>query len=368
MFPLLYGKSKNDKIKSWCISVVKQEDKALIIIRHGYLDGKIIEICKEINKGKNLGKKNETSFYEQAQSEALMKWTKKKEEGYTEDKNNIKQLLLPMLAHTFDPEKNKNVNKVIFPCYIQPKKDGIRCVFNPAENVMHTRTGKIINNVNNILNQLKSSKTTLILDGELINEDIPFEKFAGLMNKKKLLKEDLVLLNNVKFYIFDCVMVNVDFENRLHTIQSYFSNNTFQNIHLLETFKINQLNEIYKYHDKFITENNEGTIIRNTSGLYEINFRSYNLLKYKNFIDDEFEIVNFQQGTGIEDGCVIWVCKTKQGLIFDVRPKGTFEERKLLYKNANKYIGKMLTVRYQELFDNSDKPRFGIGLAIRDYE
>ena len=35
-------------------------------------------------------------------------------------------------------------------------------------------------------------------------------------------------------------------------------------------------------------------------------------------------------------------------------------------KNGKEYIGKMLTVRFQELLD--DSPRFGVGIDIRDYE
>jgi DNA ligase-1 len=50
-----------------------------------------------------------------------------------------------------------------------------------------------------------------------------------------------------------------------------------------------------------------------------------------------------------------------------VRPKGTIEDRRDIFKKAQSYVGKKLTVKYQELTDDGI-PRFPIGLAIRDYE
>lgn len=364
MFPLLYGKSKSGKIKTWCISIIRQDLKTLVITRHGYIDGQIIETCKEITKGKNLGKKNQTTHFEQAQLEAQSKWNKKIEEGYSEKQESIKELSLPMLAHKFEDHKNK----IIYPCYVQPKKDGIRCIYNGIDKVLYTRTGKIINNVNSILIELKNTGTNLLLDGELINEDIPFEKFAGIMNKKKINTNDLSLLQNVKFYIFDTISFNVEFEKRFNIILNSFFKHKFNNIYLLKTEVANKETDIYNFHKQYVKEGNEGIIVRNANSLYETNYRSYNLLKYKTFIDNEYKIINFTEGNGNEKGCVIWICETPNGHIFDVRPRGTFDERKILYKNGNKYIGKYLTVRYQELFDNTDKPRFGIGLAIRDYD
>ena len=89
--------------------------------------------------------------------------------------------------------------------------------------------------------------------------------------------------------------------------------------------------------------------------------------KFKTFCDDEFEIIDYKEGSGLDSGTVIWKCKTKDGKEFDVRPKGTVDERKKLLKNGNKCIGKMLTVTYQELSEYG-VPRFPVGKTIRDYE
>jgi DNA ligase-1 len=91
------------------------------------------------------------------------------------------------------------------------------------------------------------------------------------------------------------------------------------------------------------------------------------LQKVKRFVDDEFEIIGGKDGSGRESGLIIYRCKTKSGLEFDVRPRGTQESRRDIYKNLDSYIGKHLTVRYQELTDDGI-PRIAVGIAVRDYE
>ena len=69
-------------------------------------------------------------------------------------------------------------------------------------------------------------------------------------------------------------------------------------------------------------------------------------------MDGEYKIVGFTEATGNDAGTVIWECETPNGQTFRVRPRGTHEYRTELFQNGNDYIGKQLTVRYQELTDD----------------
>ena len=111
----------------------------------------------------------------------------------------------------------------------------------------------------------------------------------------------------------------------------------------------------------------EGLILRNCNGIYEVNKRSYDLQKYKHFIDEEFDIIDFTEGTGDEKGLIIFICETKSGKTFSVRPKGNHEYRKELFDNGDYLIGKKLTVMFQE-YSGEGVPRFPVGITIRDYE
>jgi hypothetical protein len=83
-------------------------------------------------------------------------------------------------------------------------------------------------------------------------------------------------------------------------------------------------------------------------------------LKNKDFDDDEFVITGFtfeKDTSGQNEPLVVWICKTSDGNFFNVRPKGTETERKSLFKNADKYIGQKLWVKFFG-YTEGNVPRF----------
>ena len=123
-------------------------------------------------------------------------------------------------------------------------------------------------------------------------------------------------------------------------------------------------------HEQYMSSGHEGTIIRNLQGAYKLNGRSNDLQKYKDFDEEEFEIVGHEECEGRDEGTVKWVCKLpadSEEETVDVRPRGTWQQRKDWYDNAESYYGKMLTVRFQG-YTNGGSLRFPVGKAIRDYE
>jgi DNA ligase-1 len=121
------------------------------------------------------------------------------------------------------------------------------------------------------------------------------------------------------------------------------------------------------FHARWTTDGYEGVMLRNKAGKYRVGVRSVDLQKYKEFEDAEYKVVGFKEGDGVEKGCVVWLCVTAKNQEFAVRPRGTHEERQALFLEGDKYVGKMLTVRYQELTTDGI-PRFPVGLTFRDYE
>ena len=119
VFDILYGLDKSGKTKTWEISVNRYTDYSEIIILYGY--SKKIEINRRINGGKNLDKSNATNHFEQAISEAMSKWTKKRdiEQYFTSTSQNLTTttntttnttttpIHLPMLAQDFNKHEKK---------------------------------------------------------------------------------------------------------------------------------------------------------------------------------------------------------------------------------------------------------------------
>ena len=377
MFPKLYGLPSNGKkIKEWYIGVYKEENRVFIKRVHGYTDCKMQESVKEISKGKNIGKKNETTPFQQATNEAQSLWKKQIDSGYVENLDNLEENenILPMLAHDF----HKREKDISFPCFAQPKLDGVRLlakVNSLTEISFISRTGKEITTLNHIdlelkliIKKLPEQYFPFYIDGELFTFDLPFEEISGLF--RKLDKDERI--NQLEFHIFDIFKDDTTiFIDRLVTMNQFNTeidkSKMIKSLVMVDTIVCNSKEEIFEIHGKYLQNHYEGLILRNKCGLYKSNYRSKDLQKYKEFFDDEFEITGAQSGVGLEQDCAIFTCKNNSGQEFAVRPRGTRELRKEYLKNKDKLIGKQLTVRYQNLSE-SGIVRFGVGIAIRDYE
>ena len=219
--------------------------------------------------------------------------------------------------------------------------------------------------------QKLKSKTSLTIFNTLSNNDdlIQICNHVYLGNVKAVHNQELLekIQKFVQYHIFDCFFIddkNMIFKDRykyLLSIEKYFENTP---IKIVKVKTINKTNEIDILHDKFVNDGYEGIILRTPNSSYEFK-RSKYLQKYKKFFDDEFEVIGFDKEIQNGISLIVWTCKTKTGKKFNVRPKGTNEERAKYYEEAKNYIGKKLTVEYQELTDDGI-PRFPVGKNFRD--
>jgi ATP-dependent DNA ligase len=277
----------------------------------------------------SVSRVNVKTGYEKALGRAQTMWNN--------EKTRCTQIL-PMLANKWE-DRQKYISE---PFYVQPKLDGVRLIV--SNKGCFSRTGKPVEGVDHLARGLKDGE---YLDGECYAPNKTFEEITSMfkMNPKDL-----------EFHIFDYFDVNrpeLTFEERKDRIT-------------VDTFLVNKKSEVQGYHDLFVNQGHEGIMIRDASSTYEIGKRSNYLLKYKAFQTDEYEIVDVKEGTGREKGTAIWVCKVGDQH-FSVKPEGTLEVRKQFLVEKDKYIGKQLTVRYQNL-TALGIPRFPVGVAIRDYE
>ena len=365
-FPTLYGKpSKGDKIKQWSVSVEPKDNYFIIIRKHGFIGFKETESVLEVKQGKNIGKKNETTRYTQAISQATAMWTKQKEQGYVEDKDELERgvKFLPMLAHDFT-KRGKDIKS---PFYIQPKLDGVRMSINKGEII--SRTGKPYVGFEHIKKAVKKLKLsdTIHLDGELFTTELDFETLCSVCRKSKVVDERQEIMKFYIFDFFDTTRPDMTFEKRyfeLAKMRTKFGDSLV----LVDSSLCDNFDKIDDIHESIVNSGHEGIMLRNRDGKYKPNHRSIDLQKYKTFEDSEYEIVGCSEAVGNDKGTVIFSClEPKSGTTFSVRPKGSREQRKEWFDNFEKYKGKMLTVKYQNLSADGI-PRFPVGMSIRDYE
>jgi DNA ligase-1 len=394
----LYKQTTTGATQSWEIEV---EDNKFRTIS-GQLDGKKIINNWTVCEAKNVGRANATTAEEQALKEAEAKHEKKLKAGYHLNLKNIskKRFYEPMLAQDF---KNKNRQKEVMfeideegvgaAVFSQPKLDGIRCI--AMREGLFTRTGKEIVAVPHIHEALEpffEKYPNAVLDGELYNHEYKsdFNKIIHLVRKQNLDDEHLEESSlMIEYHIYDAPVIgnhNPSRPSGRYTEKDLFSDRTsvldaqFANLKLnqgdvdywksplviVETIEIHGREQLDRCYEDYIEAGYEGQMIR-LDGPYE-NKRSPKLLKRKEFMDEEYTILGWEEGGGNRTGTLKHLkFENKHGKEFHSNIKGTFEYLTKLFKNADDLIGKEATVKYFNLTPDG-VPRFPYVIAIRDYE
>ena len=377
----LYKRNANGSIESWFISVSDNK----VTRNWGKIDGKIQQHTTE-SESKNVGKSNETSPEQQALLDAQSEWNKQKDKGYKSLKDlNILQLYnennLIDLLNKYLPKENtdalgnvkpmlaqsvkKDFSNITFPCFIQPKLDGVRCLMivdrNSSNEVTFlSRNGKEYTTLNHIaeeINQVQGDiiPNQFILDGEIYSHKITFQEIVSAVKKEN---ENT---HKLKFRCYDIVN-NEKQINRFDSFNSIVNSINSKNIIAVETSLINTKEEAEIIFLKYIEQGYEGAMLRNLKGLYQSGFRTKDLLKYKEFDETEFEFIIWKLGErGVED--LIALCKTKEGKEFNAKMAGNKNEKIELYDTLYP-LGSLMTIKHFG-YTNDNLPRFPIGKGIR---
>jgi ATP-dependent DNA ligase len=345
-FPTLYSGNR-----VWQLRVTPDA----VIERSYGIQGKTMTTSTRKAVGKNIGKRNQTTAYEQACLEATALFKKQKESGYSETANSQGNNNSPMLAHGFD----KHSHKITFPACVQPKLDGVRmlCGHQEGRIVCLSRTGKsfVSQSLIPIVQEIKIPEGVW-LDGELYSENLTFEEIVSACRKESSTIP-------LEYHVYDMIAPG-SFEDRYKRLVELVT--PWKHVRLVPTFSVDSVEQVNTYHDRFVQEGFEGIMVRNRQSKYA-HKRSYDLQKFKNFIDDEFVIVDIKEASGNDEGTAILQCRTEQGECFWVRPRGPRAYRAEILRQKDLLLYKLLTVRYQNMTDKG-VPRFPVGIIIRDYE
>jgi ATP-dependent DNA ligase len=286
-----------------------------------------------------------------------------------------------MLAHPLDDAHRKHLR---FPCYAQPKLDGVRMMarVDPGHGTVElfSRTGKtfahLLPHFEKELLELVAGVTdvfggqAVVLDGELYLHGAGFQTVVSMA---KNTKDTLTVGRGLQYHLYDLVLPRV-YEARLVFLSLMFDarkrgrGGGGPRVALVHTEQVMGQADVTRLLSRFEREGYEGVMLRDPDGAYAAGKRSNTLLKLKSFLDAEFAIVGVEEAGGKDAGTAVFVCETRPGgKRFRARPHGTSRERADMLRRAPELLGKKLTVRYQEMTDGG-VPRFPVGVAVRDYE
>ena len=286
---------------------------------------------------------------------------------------------LPKVLKYFDFDKG---------VYTQWKLDGFRCVArlqSGGDVVLTTNSGKQYPWFASLRKSLKGflgGKNYLSgLDGEVychylkdadgkeFRADQRFSMIQGICGVGRTNPHPLE--DQMCLYVFDLIDLSGehDQKSRFKILRNLFKENERLGhdgrVIRVRTDTVSYPEEIIGKHNDYLNDGYEGIIIRDRDLMYKNKYRALKLRKWKYFLDVEARVVGAKRdkGVGVEHFC--WVCKTEEGKKFKARPMGTIEEREYYYNNYKKYIGKLLTVKFQE-YSEDGIPRFPVAKGFRE--
>jgi len=362
--PELFKRDTKGKVRTLTIQYgYDSNDVAGIRSISGITDGKKITSVWNMSAPTNEGRSNARDTLQQAQFEAQAEWDKKSAKEYFTSVTDIDsyEQFKPMLAHDFTKTPAEYG-------YTQPKLDGIRCVID--SNGMWTRSGKPINSCPHIWEQVKSMfevNPTMVLDGELYNHALKadFQKIVSLVRKVKCRPEELAeSAELVEYHTYDCYMkdcAELTFMERQALLTRLVEDLTDSSkVIVVKTDYAEDSSAIDKLYGEYTEQGYEGQMVRQDKP-YECK-RSKNLLKRKEFVTEEFKVVQVIEGQGAWTGYAKrFILALPDGTEFGSGVRGTQAQLKELLESVQKPT--WATCRYFEL-SNDGVPRFPV---IIDY-
>jgi len=361
--PTIYKKTKTGKIQEWTIEVKGNQYRTI----SGQTDGEKITNNWSDCDIKNAGRANATTPEEQAIKEAEAKRKKKLESGYFESIKDINkvQYFEPMLAQKYED------HEINYPVYSQPKLDGIRCIV--TKDGMFSRNGKKIISAPHIRQNLDlffKDYPNAILDGELYCDKFAndFNKICSLVKRTKPTDEELEeSADSIQYWVYDAPKIGMLnekdlFYERYELVSNALTKRKYTSIVIVTTLKVSNEKELTESYEMYMENGYEGQMVR-LNRPYE-NKRSKFLLKRKEFMDAEFQILDVAEGEGNRKGTAGYMCfKNKDGRMFKSNIKGDFEYLAKLLKDKNKIIGKKATIKFFN-YTPDEVPRFPYVVAI----
>ncbi len=364
--PVLFYKAKTGAIHQWRVWNFCDQ----VFTEHGQVGGKLQKTPGKVCQATNVGRSNERNSVDQAAFEAQALHTHKLERKYSLTPDEAaEQLFLPMLAHPIEKVKTKNL---VFPGHVQPKLDGVRCMAywdytgGPGGQVLlMSRSGKpyFVPHLTVRLGDMLPKDT--ILDGEIYVHGQSCQTVTSWV-KNGAAPQRVGLVYNV----YDVPQVDgrddLPWEQRcdaLHDLVGRVKNEFIEEVPYEGVQSLDEINEAQR---RYVDQGYEGAMFRQLAGRYEWGRRSNDLLKVKTFQDGEFVVVGAREGEGKMAGCVVWRCKNDlTDAEFECSMACPMVERARYFREADKFVGRKLTVKF---FDRTDDqlPRFPVGKLFRD--
>lgn len=291
---------------------------------------------------------------------------------------NSPYILKPMLAVAWDD----SLDRLNYPVIVSPKLDGIRCLIINGKAVSRKLKPIPNHHIRNLLEQHCPDG----FDGEII---VPFASFNEIQSQ--VMTEEGT--PEFEYWVFDWYQPNLPYIDRLNNLNLRQVDAELPNfVKILDQGVAADESEIKQFEEIALSRGFEGLMIRSLDGPYKFGrstAREGYLLKLKRFKDAEAVVIGFEEKLhNANEATVDELGYTKRSSHkANLTPAGTlgtllvkdmnsnwqfgigtgFDDalRAEIWNNQAKYLGKIVTYRYQEV-GMLERPRFPSFKGFRD--
>lgn len=280
----------------------------------------------------------------------------------------------PMLAKTKGPHFHH------FPCYVQPKLNGIRALY--QRGTFQSRDEKLWKEpvLKHLVEQLREYSEVIgdrILDGELYVHGWRLQRINSAIAVNRL--EPTPDTPHVQFHVFDIVHNRRIFTDRWLEFSHDLRSQNFSHIHVVPTDYIANTHQLDQFFRLYTSHGYEGIMLR-PDGVYEFGehlgkngtmtqFRSQYLWKHKQWQDGEYRCIGVTPGEGKaaigvgalvlsatnEGDIAMTMCNGSLSAALSLEEQNTFkvgsglDDLDRIEFQRNPPIGRLVKIRYLEL-------------------
>jgi DNA ligase-1 len=259
--------------------------------------------------------------------------------------------------------------------WVSKKLDGYRClaIVEDGQATLFTRQGKQYENFPQIekalLEACKNASGPLVLDGEIMSNDFQSIQKSAFASKRG------TTVGDVCYHIFDLIphdewssqQFTTTAARRFHNLTDFFKSPNIdgQKLKLVEHTLHNNLDDIVKLEQQFISEGFEGAMVLPDIPYY-LGRKSNTMLKFKTMLTMDCVVTGHYLGEGkYENTLGGLIVQQENGKECRVGSGFIDQERDDILNDITNVVGRTIEVKYQNLSDDGVM-RFPIFLRFRD--
>ena len=271
-----------------------------------------------------------------------------------------------MLASAYD---QKLIDKITFPAYVQLKLDGMRfnAIVRNGAVEFRSRNGKEIQIADPMFALpfiAMADGSDIVFDGELLcrdaNGNVMDRKTGnGILNKavkgtQSLTEGQLVcaqLWDVIPFDTFNKGKGDLPYSKRFADLIRLQSRAKDHRVSVVETETVHNIDQARELFEQYLADGQEGIILKTKDMIWE-NKRSKHQIKFKQVVENELRVVDFQWGTGKNTGLMgALVCESEDGVVKVNVGTGFNDEQRAAITPEN-IVGSIITVAYNAVIDD----------------